>query len=114
MSTAYFYLERELENWLTLAQESVGADQELAQRHCEQIMALIVESHQASMDIGFSKLVQPTAMEWGYIGIPTGVFPPAKCQHEFPNTGMAKSWCKKCDVEGVFDTATGNYIPKGD
>lgn len=32
--------------------------------------------------------------------------------HDFPDTGMKKSWCKRCEVEGEFDPATGTFRAK--
>jgi hypothetical protein len=32
--------------------------------------------------------------------------------HDFPNTGMRKSWCRVCDAEGEFDFATGSFVAK--
>jgi hypothetical protein len=32
------------------------------------------------------------------------------CTHEFPDTGMRKSWCKHCDVVGNFDPTTAHFL----
>ncbi len=32
--------------------------------------------------------------------------------HDFPNNGLLKSWCRRCDVEGEFDRATGQFLTK--
>ena len=29
--------------------------------------------------------------------------------HNFIDTGMKKSWCKKCDKEGIFNSSKGIY-----
>jgi hypothetical protein len=31
------------------------------------------------------------------------------CQHKFVNTGCARSWCKYCDVDGVYNFELGEY-----
>lgn len=36
---------------------------------------------------------------------------PTYCNyHEFPDTGMLKSWCKKCGREGYFCRKTQKYV----
>lgn len=31
-------------------------------------------------------------------------------QCEFPDTGLAKSWCKVCHVEGLYNFQLGKYL----
>lgn len=34
---------------------------------------------------------------------------PTVCNHNFPNTGLQRSWCKDCGAEGTFNWQTGTY-----
>lgn len=39
-------------------------------------------------------------------------YAPTNCsigKHVFPDTGLLKSWCKHCDVQGEFNRETGRY-----
>lgn len=33
------------------------------------------------------------------------------CSHVFPDTGLLKSWCKFCAIEGSFNRETCKYDP---
>lgn len=49
----------------------------------------------------------------------TEIIPPpqrTECQlgnHQFPDTGLLKTWCKNCGVEAEFNRKTGHYICTG-
>ena len=32
-----------------------------------------------------------------------------QCPHSFIDTGFVRSWCKYCDIEGVFNMELGGY-----
>lgn len=35
-------------------------------------------------------------------------------EHVFVDTGTKRSWCKKCDVDGIFDIERGEYFTHDD
>lgn len=44
--------------------------------------------------------------DWdGYVG-----YDNISCTHEFPDTGLLKSWCKFCGVEAEWSREEGKYI----
>ena len=34
--------------------------------------------------------------------------------HEFVDTGTKRSWCKKCDIDAIYDINRGEYITHDD
>lgn len=51
--------------------------------------------------------------EWDYLNERADQVPEPPHTHEFPNTGLRKSWCRVCDAEGEFSTECGKYVTVG-